>query len=424
MSRQAPQYIHYMYSYPHKTAYRLFDSPVDLRPYIKRVEGQKASLYFHIPFCRYKCGFCNLFSEQGCVGPRIDAYLDTMYKQACQLSPLTKNLVFDTFAIGGGTPLVLSISQLDRLFEIAALFSVSSDNIFTSIETSPDYADRNVLQFLKDKGVERLSIGIQSFYPDELQHIKRRVSVSVMEDALGIIQQMNFPQFNIDLIYGIEGQTIDSFLSSIEKALQYNPTELFIYPLYVRSGVRISGKARSETLFEMYRAGRDELVRQGFKQTSMRRFVKANETDLEYSCGDETMISCGCGGRSYISNLHYATPYAVNQQKIKSIVDEYIQATDFTMISNGYLLSQEEQERRYIIKNLMYYRGIEKEDYKHRFAQPSTVFDFTRLIEDGFVEDRDGFIRLTSEGLAFSDDIGPMFISPGVQKRMSAYPIV
>jgi oxygen-independent coproporphyrinogen-3 oxidase len=410
-----------MYSYPHKTAYRRFAPPVGLAPYLKNVEGRKASLYFHIPFCRYKCGFCNLFSLQSCNASKIDAYLEAMYRQACQLSSLTKTLTFDAFAIGGGTPLVVSAAQLERLFDIAALFGVSANEVSTSIETSPDYAGREVLHLLKEKGVERISIGIQSFDTEELRHIKRTTSLSVIETALDTIRQMNFPQFNIDLIYGIEGQTVESFLSSVESALHYRPTELFLYPLYIRNGVRIAGKVNSERLFELYKAGRDKLLKSGFRQTSMRRFVQGSSAGMEYACGDEVMISCGCGGRSYMGELHCSTPYAVGPSSIRSIIDAYIATTDFTVATNGYLLSEEEQRRRYLIKNLMYYRGIDKADYTQRFGNgiPDTAFEM--LIDKGMVEDREGFIQLTAEGMAYSDDIGQLFISPAIRQQMDDY---
>jgi oxygen-independent coproporphyrinogen-3 oxidase len=412
-----------MYSYPHKTAYRLFEPPVSLAAYLKKVEGWRASLYFHIPFCRYKCGFCNLFSLQSCNASKIDAYLDAMYRQACRLSSLTKTLQFDAFAIGGGTPLVLSVGQLNKLVDMAALFGVSTNKVFTSIETSPDYAGAEVLRFLRDKGVERLSIGVQSFDTEELLCIKRRTSVSVIETALDTIRQMNFPQFNIDLIYGIEGQTTESFLFSVRRALRYHPTELFLYPLYIRDGVRIAGKVNSECLFDMYTAGRDELLKSGFRQTSMRRFVQDNgrEAGPAYSCGDEIMISCGCGGRSYIGKLHCATQYAVGPSHIKSIIDAYIATTDFTTATNGYLLSEEEQRRRYLIKNLMYYRGIDKADYAQRFGGCMPDAPFKTLLDKSLIEDKEGFIRLTAEGMAWSDDIGQLFISPVVRKQMDDY---
>ena len=78
MNQPLPRYVDYMYSYPHKTAYRPFPSPVSLLPYLEQVEGQKASLYFHIPFCSHKCGYCNLFSLQTNRADYIATYLETL----------------------------------------------------------------------------------------------------------------------------------------------------------------------------------------------------------------------------------------------------------------------------------------------------------------------------------------------------------
>ena len=149
MNQPLPRYVDYMYSYPHKTAYRSFPSPVSLVPYLKQVEGQKASLYFHIPFCSHKCGYCNLFSLQTNRADYIATYLETLHKQAQQLSPLTTGLAFDSFAIGGGTPLLLTVPQLEYLLDTAALFGVHPSHTFTSVETSPEYADPARLDLLK-----------------------------------------------------------------------------------------------------------------------------------------------------------------------------------------------------------------------------------------------------------------------------------
>ena len=297
MNQPLSRYVDYMYSYPHKTAYRPFSSPVSLFPYLEQVEGRNASLYFHIPFCSHKCGYCNLFSLQTNRGEYITAYLNTLRRQAQQLAPLTAGLTLDSFAIGGGTPLLLTVPQLEFLLDTAALFGVHPSNAFTSIETSPEYADTARLNLLKQAGVARVSIGIQSFQDKELIALKRRPRQDSICQALNAIQKMDFPYFNIDLIYGIKGQTVESFLYSLEKALRFQPNELFIYPLYVRQGTGITEREPDDVCFRMYRAACELLQAKGFLQTSMRRFIHHPSTDAEVSCGDEVMLSCGSGGR-------------------------------------------------------------------------------------------------------------------------------
>mgnify|MGYP005965831399 FL=1 len=419
--QQISRYVSYMYSYPHKTAYRTLTPPVSLSPYLERLEGREASLYFHIPFCAHKCGYCNLFSQQCCDAERISLYLHTMRRQAEQLSVAAQGLKFTSFAVGGGTPLILDEGQLEELFCLAELFGVHPSRVFTSVETSPEYTQKSVLRQLRARGVERLSMGVQSFNETELKKLKRRPGLGTVVGALENIVEAGFPQFNLDLIYGIEGQTVESFMRSLNTALTYRPNELFIYPLYVRPGTRIDVRSTDDIGYAIYKSARELLVGQGFVQTSMRRFVRRDTTETEFSCGDEVMLSCGAGGRSYLGNLHYATPYAVRQQAIADEIDHYIRTTDFMTAANGFLLSTEEMQIRFIIKNLMYHRGVDLVEYEKRFGEKPDRNLFREFTDRGWIEETGRIVRLTEEGMAYSDYIGQAFISPVVRKLMSEY---
>lgn len=419
--QQISRYVSYMYSYPHKTAYRTLTPPVSLSPYLERLEGREASLYFHIPFCAHKCGYCNLFSQQCCDAERISLYLHTMRCQAEQLSVAAQGLKFTSFAVGGGTPLILDEGQLEELFCLAELFGVHPSRVFTSVETSPEYTQKSVLRQLRARGVERLSMGVQSFNETELKKLKRRSGLGTVVGALENIVEAGFPQFNLDLIYGIEGQTVESFMRSLNTALTYRPNELFIYPLYVRPGTRIDVRSTDDIGYAIYKSARELLVGQGFVQTSMRRFVRRETTETEFSCGDEVMLSCGAGGRSYLGNLHYATPYAVRQQAIADEIDHYIRTTDFMTAANGFLLSTEEMQIRFIIKNLMYHRGVDLAEYEKRFGEKPDRNLFREFTDRGWIEETGRIVRLTEEGMAYSDYIGQAFISPVVRKLMSEY---
>ena len=419
--QQISRYVSYMYSYPHKTAYRTLTPPVSLSPYLERLEGREASLYFHIPFCAHKCGYCNLFSQQCCDAERISLYLHTMRRQAEQLSVAAQGLKFTSFAVGGGTPLILDEGQLEELFCLAELFGVHPSRVFTSVETSPEYTQKSVLRQLRARGVERLSMGVQSFNETELKKLKRRPGLGTVVGALENIVEAGFPQFNLDLIYGIEGQTVESFMRSLNTALTYRPNELFIYPLYVRPGTRIDVRSTDDIGYAIYKSARELLVGLGFVQTSMRRFVRRETTETEFSCGDEVMLSCGAGGRSYLGNLHYATPYAVRQQAIADEIDHYIRTTDFMTAANGFLLSTEEMQIRFIIKNLMYHRGVDLVEYEKRFGEKPDRNLFREFTDRGWIEETGRIVRLTEEGMAYSDYIGQAFISPVVRKLMSEY---
>lgn len=310
---------------------------------------------------------------------------------------------------------------MEKVLEAASLFRVHPATTFTSIETSPGVSARDSLEYLKAQGVQRLSTGIQSFREDELKQLRRNIPVATTLQALEDMASIAFPRFNIDLIYGIKGQTPASLLFSIREALRFRPTELFVYPLYVRPGTAIRSRATDADCVQLYFTAREELLANGFRQTSMRRFVKTPAPDLEYSCGDETMISCGCGGRSYLGNLHTATPYAVQPAHISRIIREYTETKDFTRVNHGILLTGDELRRRYIIKNLLYYKGLNLQEYNNRYGTPADIPEFDLLTSRGYTEETDGFLRLTDKGMAWSDYIGQLFISPAIRQLMNGY---
>lgn len=166
-------------------------------------------------------------------------------------------LKFTSFAVGGGTPLILDEGQLEELFCLAELFGVHPSRVFTSVETSPEYTQKSVLRQLRARGVERLSMGVQSFNETELKKLKRRPGLGTVVGALENIVEAGFPQFNLDLIYGIEGQTVESFMRSLNTALTYRPNELFIYPLYVRPGTRIDVRSTDDIGYAIYKSARE-----------------------------------------------------------------------------------------------------------------------------------------------------------------------
>ena len=328
-------YIQYMYSYPHKTAYRPLEG-IDLKTFLACLSGQENSLYFHIPFCQYKCGYCNLFSLAGQPESVMEQYVDAMERQAEQLSrELPADTEFSDLTLGGGTPLLLPNHLLERVFRISedyfhfrsapcpvsagvSLNQSGKENPASKAgvhpviaETSPNQTTKEKLWLLKEHGVTRLSIGVQSFQEKELETLHRFHRAGTAKRALADIGKVGFSCVNIDLIYGIPGQTRESLLDSLEQALDFSPEELFIYPLYVKPGTALYQQEvkRQPEAFEMYQCVRERLKKEGYHSYSMRRFVKgAKEVQETSLCGFGNTISVGCGGRSYIGNLHFCTP--------------------------------------------------------------------------------------------------------------------
>ena len=426
MENQNP-YQQYMYSYPHKTAYSTL-SNIHLQDYFPHLEGAKNSLYFHIPFCQYKCGYCNLFSIAGQAEQIMEQYINAMERHTQQLSQsLPKSTNFCDLTLGGGTPLILSMPLLHRVFSLAKnYFRFDTSGFPIAIETSPNQTTPEKLELLKEEGVTRISIGIQSFHETELKALHRFHNTASASKALNAIKNKEFGCLNIDLIYGIPGQTTESFLDSLRQALAFKPEELFVYPLYIKPETALYQEdcRCSANAMEMYRQARHFLKAAGYHPHSMRRFIKTSSHSLpESSCGFGNTISIGCGGRSYIGNLHFCAPYAVKQENCLSILKAYLQEKDYLKVSHGFLLPPDEQKRRYVIRHILFGKGINLAEYKNHFSE-EVHKDFPILSKwekNNYATTADGYITLTEEGFCLSDYLGPQLISPVIQEKMAAF---
>lgn len=414
-------YQQYMYSYPHKTAYRALPD-LDIRDYLPRLAVAENSLYFHIPFCEAKCGYCNLFSVAGQKRVYIERYLDAMEEQLRQY-PL-EEAVFHDVTIGGGTPLYLAADQLERLFCIVERVMGKDREYPVIMETSPNQTTEEKLEIAIAHHTQRVSIGIQSFQEEELKRLCRIHTADQARKAITAIRKQGFTCMNLDLIYGIPGQTRESLGESLQEALFYQPEEIFIYPLYIKPGTVLADKRErpSEHIRFYYEQIRECLLTHGYVQYSMRRFVRENyaaNTPAE-NCGFGNTLSLGCGGRSYLGNLHFCTPYYVRQTACKQQLDSYLETRDYTRITHGFLLDQEEEKRRYVIKNILFTSGLDVQKYGQVFSGDLDE-DFPLLHlwrEEGYVNKNNGIYRLTEEGMARSDALGPQLISENVRGLM------
>ncbi|MER8183705.1 STM4012 family radical SAM protein [Kitasatospora sp. NPDC094015] len=429
-------YQSYVYAYPHKTAYR----PLPDRPALRELwagEPQHAlSLYLHIPFCEVRCGFCNLFTRIGSPEGLTTAYLDALERQATAVrAALSDGARFALAAFGGGTPTYLTAGELERLCDIAEQrMGVDLRAVPLSVEASPDTCTADRLAVLAERGTTRLSLGVQSFLDEEARSAVRPQKRATVEAALGRIRAAGFPVLNIDLIYGIDGQTEHSWLRSLDAALAWRPEELYLYPLYVRPLTGLGRRATEATAagwdaqrLALYRAGRDHLLANGYQQVSMRMFRRLDSPaagESEYACQTDGMVGLGCGARSYTSRLHYSFDYAVNASEVRGIIDDYVATEDFGHAAIGRRMDQGEARRRHLLQSLLQAEGLELADYRERFAgTPAEHFppELAELAGRGWLEQRGGRLALTPEGLAYSDAIGPLLFSPEVRALMEGY---
>jgi oxygen-independent coproporphyrinogen-3 oxidase len=340
---------------------------------------------------------------------------------------------FARAAFGGGTPTFLSESEIARLFEmINRHLNRPASGAPISFEMSPGTVTSAKMKLLVDHGVTRASLGIQSFLASETRALGRPQDPAAISRALDCIRNSGFRVVNLDLIYGAQNQTRASWLHSLREAMRHTPNEIYLYPLYVRplTGLNKLLREPSDLRLDFYRQGRDFLSEQGYRQISMRLFRRAgafveSASGPIYCCQEDGMIGFGPGARSYTSEVHYSSEYAVGRAGVQQIIEAFAKRSreEFAIADYGCVLNGEEQRRRFVIKSLLRSDGLDCSSYRGNFGS-DPLLDFPELFElfeHGLALQRGDHVILTSKGIERSDTIGPWLFSTETLSRMEQY---
>jgi oxygen-independent coproporphyrinogen III oxidase len=191
----------------------------------KRLPG----LYIHVPFCKTKCPYCDFYSvtDLSCVA----GWLDALEKEMDAYRDVFSS--FDSLYLGGGTPSLLDAETVGRLMAaVKDRWRLAPDAEIT-LEMNPDDVTGEKLLALRMLGINRLSLGVQSFEDSELSFLKRRHTSAGAHTALELVRSSEPDNFGIDLMYGLKGQRIDTWLKTLERAVSYGPAHLSCYQLTV-----------------------------------------------------------------------------------------------------------------------------------------------------------------------------------------------
>lgn len=195
---------------------------------------KEAGLYLHIPFCRSKCGYCAFNSITASPG-MADAYLALLAQEIISAAALdwSKKQTFTTLFIGGGTPSLASPGKLADLLELCHKHFTISSHAEISMESNPDSIDIDSLTILRNSGVNRLSIGVQSFNDTLLATLNRPHTARQAVQAVTSARKSGFTNINLDLIYGLPGQSLSTWHADLQQALRLNPEHLALYELTI-----------------------------------------------------------------------------------------------------------------------------------------------------------------------------------------------
>lgn len=418
-------YQGYLYSYPHKTAYRALPEPVPLAQAWAGEDRSHLFAYAHVPFCEMRCGFCNLFTTARPPGALVERWLGAWRAEVDATAGALGDARFARFAIGGGTPTWLTVEQLGAVLDGLEALGVQLDVVPGSVEVSPGTVTADKAALLVERGATRISMGVQSLVASETDAVFRPQQVDAVEAAIATLRGAGVPILNLDLMYGLPGQTEASWRHTLRRVLAFEPEELYLYPLYVREQTGLGrhsepqGADDDEPRLRLYRVARAILGEAGYAQHSMRLFRRGAQPDGPiYRCQEDGMVGLGVGARSYTRALHWSSRFAVGARGIRGIIEDWM-ASDPALIHWGIPLDAAEQRRRWLILSLLCREGADAARYP--FGDLGRDFpELQVLIEAGLAVREGAVVRLTAAGLERSDAIGPWLISRSIRARMDS----
>ena len=371
--------------------------------------GDKLGIYIHIPFCRSKCDYCDFYSLAG-REKEMDRYQKALLAHMRETAPLAQGIGVDSIYFGGGTPSYYGAKRIKELLaHLSKLFQVEKDAEIT-VECNPDSVDLKSLRILRKAGVNRLSMGMQSAQEEELRAIHRIHTPQQTNQAVEAARKAKFTNLSLDLIYGLPGQTMESWKATVEHALSLIPQHLSCYGLKVEEGTPLARRvAEGEVLpdddqqADLYLWTVGRLERAGLPQYEISNFAKPGHEsrhNLRYWL-TQPYIGFGPGAHSDFGGRRYSFV-----RDLEGYIRGVLEGGD--VIDASELIPQRERCGEYLMLRLRTTRGVDGQEYRNDYFMDFAPLE-ARLREfaaQGWAEQTgEGRWRFTPRGFLVSNQL-------------------
>ena len=381
-----------------------------------------AGVYIHIPFCRSRCSYCD-FATGMYQTALAERYVHAVVKEIAEWQEIEKSAPADTIYFGGGTPSLLSPTQLDAILQaVRNRFDVQRDAEVT-LEINPGdggitpSARLETLKELRRLGINRASFGAQTFDDDELRHLGRTHTAADIKRTFSELRDAGFDNVNFDLIAGLPGQTLETWSHNLDQALALRPEHLSLYLLDVHEGTPLADqiqrgqrpKPDDDLAVEMYRLMIERLCTVGYEHYEISNLCLPGyeaRHNTKYWTG-APYYGFGCSAHSYDGGFRRWA----NERDAAGYTNA-IERGNSTVVERT-LLSESEARAESIFLGMRMMRGINLESYQARFgADLREVYrdDLARFREAGLVEFDGELIRLTRHGALMSNEVFAAFV--------------
>jgi oxygen-independent coproporphyrinogen-3 oxidase len=399
---------------------------------------QPFSVYLHIPFCHHRCSYCDFNTYSG-----LENLIPDYTQALCSEIKFTaanfeQRVPVHTVFFGGGTPSLLPISTFANVFEaLNHEFEIINDAEIT-LEANPERVNSDYLKGLRSLGINRLSLGMQTTNPEELRLLERQHDYDQIALTVNLARKAGFDNVNLDLIFGLPHQTLESWKESLELGLNLNPDHFSLYALTVEEGTPIADWIYKGLLIEpdpdlaadMYELASERLDKSGFKQYEISNWAKFGESNGLKSCQHNLQywrnlpyLGLGAGAHGYgggIRTANVLSPKRYIQSFLSDNVNHsqyHLQFPSTPATVDSHYVKQDQEIRETMMMGLrLTEEGVSGEAFRARFGTSlREVYEteIEELISEGLLEwepvesDR---LRLTPRGRLLGNQVFVRFI--------------
>lgn len=365
-------------------------------------------IYIHIPFCKSRCIYCGFYSTTN--KELKERYVDALIREihmrkddfarlGTSLSPSSTSTVY----FGGGTPSSLSVCDIERIVgALESTFNGTPSEV--TLEMNPDDVTKDYIKAVRQMGINRISMGIQTFDDSRLQFIRRRHNASQAEEAVMTIREEGIHNVSIDLMFGFPNQTMDEWVTDIDKAIALHPTHISAYSLMYEEGTplfRMLQKGEinqidDETSLAMYTELINRLTANGYEHYEISNFAMPGYRSVHNSSywHDTPYLGFGAAAHSYNKDTR-----SWNIPDLK----KYIESIESGVLpSESEVIDADTHYNDLITTALRTREGLNLDDLPQKYREYALV-NARKSISEHLLEATDSHIRLTREGLFVSD---------------------
>lgn len=370
---------------------------------------EKLGIYVHIPFCRSKCDYCDFYSLAG-QDRWMDTYQKALLAHIKETAQVAGCFPVDTIYFGGGTPSYYGGKRLKELLSaIKKLFSVEKQAEIT-FEANPDSVDVRTLRTLRKAGFNRISMGIQSACPSELKAVHRPHTVEQGDEAVAVVRKAKLENLSLDLIYGLPGQTQESWQTTVEHILSLQPEHLSCYGLKVEEETPLAARVEAGEVLpdddeqaDLYLWTVERLNRAGYIQYEISNFARPgfeSRHNLRYWL-TQPYIGFGPGAHSDFGGRRYAWI-----RDLEGYITGVLEGGE--LLDSQDLIPQSDRGGEYLMLRLRTNYGVEEWEYRRNYFMNFTPIE-ERLKEfaaQGWAEQTtEGRWRFTPKGFLVSNQL-------------------